>query len=619
MTLLFTLITIQALMGAFDNFWHHEIQARLPTKRSATLETGLHAGRELLYAFVFLALAWGEWHGAWAAVLAIVMLVEIVITLADFVVEDRTRKLPPLERILHTVLAINLGLILAVLAPVLAGWWQQPTQVVPIPYGVFSWVFTVCGVGVFAWSVRNALAVLHHRRPAEWVRDPIIRGDSTGGRHVLISGATGFVGGHLVRRLIARGDTVTVYTRDADHALDRFGPHAHIVTNLDAIGADAKIDAIVNLAGARTLGIPWTKARRRTLIESRVNTTRALVSLCARLERPPRIFVSASAMGYYGVRGDQRLDEQGSSQPIFQSELCQRWEEAALTAAPLGARVVLMRFGLVFGRDGGALPNLARPVRFGLGAILGSGKQWVSWIHIDDLTRLIVFALDRATLRGPVNAVSPHAATHLQFQHTLAKALHRRVWMRVPAFVLRAALGEMSQLLVDGQRLLPRRALASGFVFRYPDLRGALEQLLARRPETAGAELMEMYYNGECPVCNAEMTHYAKLCADSQKSLRFIDAMQSPDALLQCGLRTDHLERRVYLKDSKGRIISGLPALIELWARMPQYRWLARVTSLPVIKPLSMGLYDHVIAPTLANWARFRASRQHRAVAASHS
>jgi uncharacterized protein (TIGR01777 family) len=606
MTLLFTLFTVQAVLGGFDNLWHHEIQERLPSKRSATLETGLHAAREFLYAFVFLALAWGEWHGAWAVMFASVLAVEIVITLADFVVEDRTRRLPALERILHTVLAINFGIAVALLAPVLMSWWQQPTQIVPVHYGSFSWLFTVFGAGVFAWSVRNALAVLRHRRPPEWVREPIVRGEAVAKQHVLIAGATGFIGGHLVRRLIARGDAVSVYTRNADQALDRFGPHVHVVTNLDAIEPTARIDSIVNLAGARVLGLPWTRARRRKLIESRVQTTRALISLSARLQRPPRVFVAASAIGYYGVRGDHRLDEQSPAQPIFQSELCQQAEEAARAAESLGARVVCIRIGLVFGRNGGALPGLALPVRLGLGAILGSGKQWVSWIHIDDLTKLVEFVLDKASVRGAINAVAPNPATHLQLQHALARVLHRPMWMHVPAFFVRAALGEMSQLLVDGQRVVPRKALASGFVFRHPDLRAALDQLLGRRAQMAGAELTEMYYNGECPVCSAEMSHYAKLCADSQKSLRFIDATQTADALVQCGLRTDHLEQRVFLKDSKGRIISGLPALIELWARMPQYRWLARVTSLPVLKPLSVALYDHVIAPTLTRWARLR-------------
>jgi uncharacterized protein (TIGR01777 family) len=614
MNLLFTLITAQAAMGAFDNLWHHEIVERLPAKRAAARETGLHALRELLYAFIFFALAWYEWRGAWALVLAAVIVAEIPITLIDFVVEDCTRRLAALERVLHTVLAINLGLVLAVLTPILMFWWRSPTTLVFVDHGAFSWLFTLFSVGVFAWSVRNTLAVLHHRRPPEWVRNPLVAGEQNAvTRHVLISGATGFVGGHLVRWLIARGDSVTVYTRDADRALDRFGPHVHVVTNLDTIEPSERIDAIVNLAGARILGIPWTRGRRRKLIDSRVHTTRQLVALCARLERPPRVFVSASAIGYYGVRGDQRLDEQSAPQPIFQSELCQRWEEATMAAEGIGARVVRMRFGLVFGRDGGALPSLTLPVRLGLGAILGTGKQWVSWIHIDDLTRLIEFALDKPSVRGAVNAVSPSAVTHLQLQHALARALHRPMWMRVPAFVVRTVLGEMSQLLIDGQRVVPRRALATGFVFRHPDLREALDHLIGRRARNADAELMEMYYNGECPVCNAEMSHYARLCADSQKTLRFIDSTQRPNALAECGLRPDHLERRVYLKDSKGRIVSGLPALIELWSRMPQYRWLAKLTSVPLLKPMSVGLYDHVIAPGLATWARVRSARQQRA------
>jgi predicted DCC family thiol-disulfide oxidoreductase YuxK len=249
-------------------------------------------------------------------------------------------------------------------------------------------------------------------------------------------------------------------------------------------------------------------------------------------------------------------------------------------------------------------------VRLGLGAVIGDGRQWVSWIHIDDLTRMIEFALDKPAIRGVLNAVAPHPATHLQVQHALASVLHRPMWFRVPAFAVRAALGEMSQLLADGQRVVPRRALATGFVFRHPDLRGALENLLGSRAKSSsGAELVEMYYNGECPVCSAEMNHYAEICADSQKSLRFIDAMRSPDALARCGLRIDHLERRVYLKDSKGRIVSGLPALIELWSRMPRYRWLARMTSMPVLKPVYVGIYDHLVAPGLAAWARRRLSR----------
>ncbi len=506
MTLLFSLITVQALMGAFDNLWHHEITERLPAKRSAAFETGLHAAREFLYAFIFFALAWYEWRGAWAAVLAAAILIEIPITLTDFVVEDRTRKLPPLERVLHTILAINLGLALALLAPVLITWWKLPTALESIHYGTFSWLFTLFSLGVFGWSVRNTVAVLRHRRPPEWVRNPFIRPDSpverdatpltrnrtdSAARHVLISGATGFVGGHLVRRLLARGDSITVYTHTADRALDRFGPHVNIVTDLNEILATDRIDAIVNLAGAPILGFPWTRRRRRILIDSRVQTTQKFVTLAARLERPPRTFISASAIGYYGVRGDEPLDERAPAQPIFQSVLCQRWEAAAAAAESFGTPVVRLRFGLVLGRDGGALPSLAMPVRLGFGAVLGTGRQWTSWIHIDDLTRLVAFTLDNPSIYGVLNAVAPNPATHLEVQRTLAQVLHRSMWLRVPGIIVRAVLGEMAQLLVDGQRVLPHAALASGFTFRYPHLRAALDHLLgkgASSPDTLDEE-----------------------------------------------------------------------------------------------------------------------------------
>jgi uncharacterized protein len=617
MNLFFALMTVQAVLGAVDNLWHHEITERLPAKRSAALETGLHAARELLYAFVFFAFAWFQWHGAWTALIAAVIAAEIVITLADFVVEDRTRRLPAFERILHTVLAINLGLVLAALVPTLMAWWHHATDVVSVNHGLFSWLFTLFAVGALAWSMRNALAVLPHWRPPEWVRNPMLRGEVRSRRTILISGATGFVGGNLVRSLIARGDSVTVFSRDADRALDRFGPHVCIVTDLDSISSDARIDAIVNLAGARILGFPWTRHRRRALLESRLSTTRALVNLCARLTQAPRVFVSASAIGYYGVHGDQRLDEQAAPQAVFQSQLCQKWEESASAAESVCARVVRLRLGLVLGRDGGALPGLARPVRAGLGAVLGDGRQWVSWIHIDDLVRLIEFALDKPALRGPVNAVAPHAATHRQLQNTLARALRRPMRMRVPAFLLRVALGEMAQLLLDGQRVVPRRALASGFTFRHPDLREALTHLVGSTARESEVELTEMYYNGECPVCNAGMAHLAALCADSQKSLRFIDATRRPNDFAQCGLRGEHLERRVYLKDSTGRIVSGLPALIRLWSRMPRYRWIARLLKVPVIRPVSSGLYDHVVAPSLSAWARMRVARNTRSVGVS--
>jgi predicted DCC family thiol-disulfide oxidoreductase YuxK len=266
---------------------------------------------------------------------------------------------------------------------------------------------------------------------------------------------------------------------------------------------------------------------------------------------------------------------------------------------------VRVRMGLVLAHDGGALPQLLRPIRLGLGAVLGSGGQWVSWIHIEDLVRLLEFAIDTPRASGALNAVSPEPVTHRQFQEALAQQMRRPLWLHIPAFVLRLALGEMAQLLVDGQRVVPTRATTLGFKFRHRRIHDALTALLG---STNTDEVpTEVYFNGDCPVCRTEMTHYASLCANSQSNFRFIDSMQQPDEFVQCGLRREHLERRVYLRDANGRILSGLPALVHLWSRIPQYRWLSKVLALPVLRAISTLLYDHVIAPSLAFWAARRA------------
>jgi uncharacterized protein len=614
MTLFFSLLILQTLLGGLDNLWHHEITERLPAKRSAAGELTLHAARELIYGCIFVQLAWFELHGSWVILIVGLIATEIVITLADFIVEDQTRHLPSSERVLHTLLAINFGMLIVAFEPTLRSWWSEPTGIVRVSHGLYSWLFSLFAAGVIGWSIRNALAVLRLRRPPEWVRDPIFARALPGAssRTVLVSGGTGFIGGHLIRSLLARGDRIIVLTRDAARALDRFGPQVRIVTATSELDEHDRVDAIINLAGAPILGFPWTRARRQKLIGSRVSTTRALVDLCGRLVRPPRVFISASAIGYYGIHAsDEPLDENHPSQPIFQSKLCDDWEATADAASDVVSRVVKLRIGLVLGRDGGALPQLARPVRLGSGAVLGTGKQWVSWIHIDDLTRLFEFALDAPLLRGVLNAVSPGAATHAQLQRVLAKVLHRPLWLKIPAGVVRVLLGEMSQLLVDGQRVIPARAIGAGFAFKHPNLGEALTHLLgnARRPFDAASA--DIYYNGECPICRTEMEHYASLCATPLPELRFIDSTRAPNDLATCGLRREHLERRVYLRDGKGQILSGMPAIIALWSRMPRYLWLSRLFNLPLIRQAAVVLYNHVVAPSLALWARSK-MRQRR-------
>jgi uncharacterized protein len=299
-------------------------------------------------------------------------------------------------------------------------------------------------------------------------------------KSILVTGATGFIGSKLVRRLVERGDEVIVYARNVAKAGSLFGPHAEIVTDLAALPAPTRIDAIVNLAGESIAGGLWTQHRRRLLLASRLDVTGALLEFVARLPAKPTTWINASAIGYYGARaGDEPLHEKSGVGRGFQAELCRRWEEAAARATAHGVKVTALRFGVVLGSDGGALPALARPVRLFAGTGMGSGRQWFSWIHIDDLLNVVLFALDQETLAGPLNATAPEPVRHAELMKTIAATLRRPLWpVSIPAPLLRALLGELAELFVDGQRVVPERLRALGFVFRYPTIDAALAEAL---------------------------------------------------------------------------------------------------------------------------------------------
>lgn len=295
---------------------------------------------------------------------------------------------------------------------------------------------------------------------------------------VLITGGTGFLGSALTAALHARDAEVIVLTRDRRTARDRLGDGALIVERLDELDESRAPDAVVNLAGANLGTARWTVARKQAFVDSRVGVTERVVRYIRDAPQRPRVLISGSAVGYYGARGEETLDESAPPGDEFQSELCRRWEAAAQPAEDYGVRVCYLRTGAVLGPGGGPLAGLLPPFRLGLGAWLGDGRQWLSWIHLDDWLRLVEQLIDRDDLAGPFNATAPEPVRNRELAETLGAVLRRPVALRIPSWAARLLWGEMAHMLVTGQRVLPHRALEGGFTFRFAELRPALEHIL---------------------------------------------------------------------------------------------------------------------------------------------
>jgi uncharacterized protein (TIGR01777 family) len=290
---------------------------------------------------------------------------------------------------------------------------------------------------------------------------------------VLVTGGTGFVGSRLVEALVAAGHRVIVLTRKpATAALPQ---QVLTVASLDELAASERIDAVVNLAGEPISSGLWTRAKRSRIITSRRDVAEECRKLAARLIKPPAVLVSASAIGWYGIRGDEVLDETSAGHDCFSREVCLAIELAAHQVEALGVRTVALRIGLVLDRSGGLLARLLIPFRLGLGGPFGKGVHWMSWIHRDDLVRLICHCIADPGLRGPVNATAPAPVRNRDFVRALGRALNRPALLPVPAWPLKLVLGDFAkELLLGGQRVIPAKAEASGFVFRFSRLDAAL-------------------------------------------------------------------------------------------------------------------------------------------------
>jgi uncharacterized protein (TIGR01777 family) len=294
---------------------------------------------------------------------------------------------------------------------------------------------------------------------------------------VAVTGASGLVGSALVAALEDRGRRVVRLVRrnpDGDGEI-RWDPAAGVLDPADLEG----IGAVVHLAGENIASGPWTRERKRRIHDSRVDGTRLVAGAMAAMAEPPQTFVCASAVGYYGDRGDRVLEEDAEPGEGFLAEVCRGWEAAADPARERGVRVVHPRIGVVLSADGGALAKMLLPFKLGLGGVLGSGKQYMSWIDLDDLVAVILHAMDDGDLDGAVNAVAPEPVTNREFTRTLGRVLHRPTILPAPAFALRLLLGEMAEeLFLASTRAVPARLRRHGFTFRHPQLEGALRHRL---------------------------------------------------------------------------------------------------------------------------------------------
>lgn len=297
---------------------------------------------------------------------------------------------------------------------------------------------------------------------------------------ILITGASGLIGRHLTETLLSQSHDITVLTRAPERATKILGPKVQLWSSLKDMTSLDGFDAVINLAGEPIADKRWTRDQKQKLCDSRWQLTEKLAQLIIASQQPPSVFISGSAVGYYGDQGQAVVAEDEPPNKQFTWQLCARWEALALAAESDKTRVCLLRTGVVLAKKGGALAKMVLPFRAGLGGPLGEGQQYMPWIHIDDMVNGILFLLNHETLNGPFNMVAPYPVRNDQFSALLGDLLHRPSFMRVPAGVVRLLMGESAVLVLGGQRAIPQRLEDAGFEFKYSELKPALEDVLEK-------------------------------------------------------------------------------------------------------------------------------------------
>lgn len=296
--------------------------------------------------------------------------------------------------------------------------------------------------------------------------------------HYLITGGTGLIGSKICQKLTADGHAITVLSRRRERVLRCCGPSVTAISHLNEIDNSEHIDTVINLAGAPIADARWTARRKQVLEQSRIQLTEALVNWLAEREQKPKQLISGSAIGWYGNQGKTVLNEKSGFKDDYAHQLCDKWEGAAMNAQAVGIRVCVVRTGLVIAPHAGFLHRLLLPFKLGLGGPIGNGEQVMSWVHLEDIASLFIFLGTQPELTGIFNGTAPHPVTNAEFSQILARQLHRPALITTPGWLLKPALGELSQLLLGGQHVLPEKACAAGFKFQYTVLESALADVL---------------------------------------------------------------------------------------------------------------------------------------------
>ncbi|HEX21724.1 MAG TPA: TIGR01777 family protein [Actinobacteria bacterium] len=302
---------------------------------------------------------------------------------------------------------------------------------------------------------------------------------------IFFTGGTGFIGRNLIAALIKRGDEVTTISRHPDNAKKILSEKVTIISGDPAQPGSwqqtaAESDAIINLCGAPILDKKWNEKRKQLLLDSRILPTRRIVEALSQTETRPKVFISGSAMSYYGSHGDEELTESDKYGDDFSAKLCRQWEDEANKAMDLEVRLVNLRTSDVLGREGGMLSKMLPPFKFFIGGPFGNGRQYVSWIHIDDYINIVLRALVDENISGPLNMAAPNPVTNKEFAKILARVLKRPSWLPLPGFIIKLLFGEGAVLLLEGEKIIPKKVLDNGYKFKFNELEPALSNLLFR-------------------------------------------------------------------------------------------------------------------------------------------